>query len=69
MATVTKDCNGVELARGDSVVLIKDLGKALKKGLKVTKIRLGDYGDGHDVEAKIPQAGTFLLKSQFLKKV
>jgi protein PhnA len=61
--------NGVELAAGDSVVLIKDLGKGLKKGLKVGKIRLGDYGDGHDVEASIAGKGTYLLKSEFLKKV
>ena len=27
-----------------------------------------DFGDGHDVEANIPGLGTFLLKSQFLKK-
>jgi hypothetical protein len=27
-----------------------------------------DFGDGHDVEANIPGMGTFLLKSQYLKK-
>ena len=66
---VVLDSNGVALSRGDSVVLIKALGKDLKKGLKVSKIRLGDFGDGHDVEASIPGLGTYALKSQFLKKV
>jgi protein PhnA len=62
------DINGNLLEIGNTVVLTKELGKGLKKGLKVTRIRLGDYGDGHDVEASIPGLGTFLLKSQFLKK-
>lgn len=63
------DSNGVLLTRGDSVVLIKALGKDLKKGLKISKIRLGDFGDGHDVEATIAGLGTYALKAQFLKKV
>ena len=65
---IIRDSNGNILEAGDTVVLTKELGKGLKKGLKVTRIRIGDYGDGHDVEANIPGMGTFLLKSQFLKK-
>jgi protein PhnA len=66
---LTRDANGNVLERGDTVVLVKDLGKGLKKGTKVKNIRLGDYGDGHDIEASIPGLGTYELKSQFLKKV
>eukprot|EP00555_Chaetoceros_dichaeta_P008511 CAMPEP_0198260432 /NCGR_PEP_ID=MMETSP1447-20131203/9423_1 /TAXON_ID=420782 /ORGANISM="Chaetoceros dichaeta, Strain CCMP1751" /LENGTH=171 /DNA_ID=CAMNT_0043948101 /DNA_START=67 /DNA_END=582 /DNA_ORIENTATION=+ len=65
---VIRDSNGNVLENGDTVVLTKELGKGLKKGLKIRKIRIGDYGDGHDVEASIPKLGTFALKSQFLKK-
>lgn len=65
---VTRDVNGNSMEQGDTCVLIKDLAKGkLKKGLKV-KIRLGDYGDGHDCEATIPKLGTYALKSEFLKK-
>ena len=68
-ADVTRDSNGFILQSGDTCVLIKDLAKGkLKKGLKV-KIRLGDYGDGHDCEASITGSGTYALKSEFLKKV
>jgi protein PhnA len=64
-----RDSNGNVLEQGDTCVLIKDLAKGkLKKGLKV-KIRLGDYGDGHDCEATITGVGTYALKSEFLKKV
>jgi len=65
---IVRDCNGNTLESGDTVTLTKELGKGLKKGLKVTRIRVGDYGDGHDVEANISGMGTFALKSQFLKK-
>ncbi|KAJ1467513.1 hypothetical protein T484DRAFT_1858619 [Baffinella frigidus] len=65
-----KDVNGNVLSAGDTVVLVKDLAKGkLKKGLKVTKIRLGDFGDGHDVQANVPGEGVYSLKSEFLKKV
>jgi len=68
-AATTRDVNGNILETNDSCVLIKDLAKGkLKKGLKV-KIRLGDYGDGHDCEATIPGVGTYALKSEFLKRV
>jgi protein PhnA len=66
---ITRDCNGTVLVKGDSVVLVKDLGKGLKAGLRVAKIRLGDYGNDHDVQANIPGLGTYALKSKFLKKV
>jgi protein PhnA len=66
---LTRDVNGNVLESGDSCVLTQDLAKRkLKRGQKV-KIRLGDYGDGHDCEATIAGLGTFALKSQFLKKV
>ena len=66
---VIRDVNGAVLEKGDAVLLVKDLGKGLKKGLKVNRIRIGNFGDGHDVEASIPGLGTYVLKSQFLKKV
>jgi uncharacterized Zn ribbon protein len=57
---LTRDVNGNILEQGDTCVLIKDLAKGkLKKGLKV-KIRLGDYGDGHDCQAAIPKEGTYM---------
>jgi len=65
---VIRDSNGSVLESGDTVVLTKELGKGLKKGLKVTRIRVGDFGDDHDVQANIPGMGTFNLKSGFLKK-
>jgi hypothetical protein len=36
---------------------------------QVVKIFLGDLGDGHDVQANIPNMGKILFKSKFLKKV
>ena len=51
-----KDSNGIPLSDGDTCVLVKDLLKGtLKKGLTVRNIKLGDYGDGHDVRAKVPE--------------
>jgi len=65
---ITRDVNGAELSSGDQVVLTKDLaGGKLKKGTKV-KVKLGDFGDGHDLEAVIPSKGTYALKSEFVKK-
>lgn len=65
---ITRDVNGAELSNGDQVVLIKDLaGGKLKKGLKV-KVKLGDFGDNHDLEATIPSQGTYALKSEFVKR-
>lgn len=62
-----RDINGNIIVAGDTVVLTKELGKGLKKGLKIIKIRVGDFGDDHDCQGSIPGIGTFNLKSQFLK--
>lgn len=65
---ITRDSNGAELQNGDQVVLIKDLAKgSLKKGTKV-KVKLGDFGDNHDLQGVIPSKGTYALKSEFVKK-
>jgi len=65
---ITRDVNGAELSTGDQVILTKDLaGGKLKKGTKV-KVRLGDYGDNHNLEATIPSRGVYALKSEFVKK-
>ena len=63
-----KDAFGNVLAKGDNVLLIKELNKNLKKGMKVRGIRLGNFGDGHDIEAHIPHLGAYKLKSKFVKK-
>jgi protein PhnA len=67
---VIKDSNGNVLVDGDAVILIKDLkvkgsSTVLKKGTKVKSIRLVD-GD-HEVDCKM-DAGSFMLKAEFLKK-
>lgn len=66
-----KDANGNVLADGDAVVLIKDLkvkgsSITLKMGTKVKSIRL--VGGDHEVDCKM-DAGNFMLKACFLKKV
>lgn len=66
-----RDANGQVLSDGDSVVLIKDLkvkgsSTTLKVGTKIKGIRLVD-GD-HGVDCKT-DAGSFLLKAEFLRKV
>lgn len=68
---VIKDANGNVLKDGDSVVLIKDLkvkgsSTTLKQGTKVKSIRL--VGGDHGVDCKM-DAGNFMLKAEFLKKV
>ncbi|MDD2876258.1 MAG: zinc ribbon domain-containing protein YjdM [Acidiphilium sp.] len=68
---VVKDANGNVLTDGDSVVLIKDLkvkgtSMTLKVGTKVKSIRL--VGGDHEVDCKM-DAGSFMLKACFLKKV
>ena len=70
-AAVVKDANGNVLADGDAVVLIKDLkvkgsSTTLKMGTKVKSIRL--VGGDHEVDCKM-DAGSFMLKACFLKKV
>ena len=68
-----KDANGQALADGDAVVLIKDLkvkgsSTVLKMGTKVKSIRL--VGGDHEVDCKRKMdAGSFMLKACFLKKV
>ena len=71
-AAIVKDANGNVLADGDAVVLIKDLkvkgsSITLKMGSKVKSIRLVGSGD-HEVDCKM-DAGSFMLKACFLKKV
>ena len=68
---VVKDANGQVLHDGDAVVLIKDLkvkgsSTVLKMGTKVKSIRL--VGGDHEVDCKM-DAGSFMLKACFLKKV
>jgi len=67
-----RDVNGNVLSDGDSVVLIKDLkvkgsSITLKMGSKVKSIRLVGSGD-HEVDCRM-DAGSFMLKACFLKKV
>lgn len=68
---VIRDVNGVPLAHGDSVVLIKSLklkGSAttLKMGTKITNIRIID-GD-HEVDCRVDNMNV-MLKAQYLRKV
>jgi protein PhnA len=68
---VVKDANGTVLHDGDAVVLIKDLkvkgtSTTLKQGTKAKSIRL--VGGDHGVDCKM-DAGNFMLKAEFLKKV
>lgn len=68
---VVKDAHGNVLNDGDAVVLIKDLkvkgsSITLKMGTKVKSIRLA--GGDHEVDCKM-DAGNFMLKACFLKKV
>lgn len=68
---VVRDANGNVLANGDAVVLIKDLkvkgsSITLKVGTKVKSIRL--VGGDHEVDCKM-DAGNFMLKAEFLRKV
>lgn len=70
---VIKDANGNVLQDGDTVVVIKDLkvkgsSSVVKVGTKVKNIRLGDGGDGHDIQCKIEGFGAMNLKSEFVKK-
>ncbi len=69
---IVRDANGTVLQDGDAVVLIKDLkvkgtSTTLKMGTKVKSIRLAGDGD-HEVDCKM-DAGNFMLKACFLKKV
>ena len=70
-----RDANGVTLASGDTVALVKDLkvkgsSSTVKSGTKVKNIRLvADPVDGHDIACKIDGIGAMYLKSEFVKKV
>ena len=69
---IVRDANGTVLQDGDAVVLIKDLkvkgsSTVLKQGSKVKSIRLVGDGD-HEVDCRM-DAGNFMLKACFLKKV
>ena len=66
-----KDSNGNVLKDGDSELQIKDLkvkgsSTTPKMGTKVKSIRL--VGGDHEVDCKM-DAGNFMLKAAFLKKV
>ncbi len=67
------DANGLPLADGDTVTVIKDLkvkgaSSVLKMGTKVKNIRLIEAGD-HNIDCKIPGIGEMRLKSEFVRKV
>lgn len=68
---VVKDANGNVLNDGDTVALIKDLkvkgsSITLKVGTKIKGIRI--VGGDHEVDCKT-DAGSFMLKACFLKKI
>ncbi len=69
---VVKDSNGVILADGDDITVIKDLkvkgtSSVIKVGTKVKSIRLVE-GD-HNIDCKVPGIGAMQLKSEFVKKI
>lgn len=73
--TAIRDAFGNALEDGDTVTLVKSVklsgggGTTLKVGTKVTRIRLTeDTGDGHDIDARIPEIGRLKLKSSIVKK-
>lgn len=68
---IVKDSNGIILADGDSVVVVKDLPikgapKPIKAGTKVKSILLVE-GD-HNINCKIDGFGSMALKSEFVRK-
>ena len=68
---ITKDSNGNILAKGDSVVVIKDLkvkgsSLTLKKGTKIKNIRLTD--DEELIECNTDTIKGLVLRTEFLKK-
>lgn len=70
---IVKDSNGVALANGDSVVVIKDLKlkssiSGIKSGTKVRNIYLVESHDGHNISCKIDGIGALYLKSEFVRK-
>ncbi|ANP44686.1 zinc ribbon domain-containing protein YjdM [Candidatus Viadribacter manganicus] len=70
-AEIIRDANGVVLADGDTVTLIKDLkvkgsSQTLKVGTRVKNIRL--VGGDHDIDCRIDGFGAMKLKSEFVRK-
>lgn len=67
---VIRDANGVALANGDSVVLIKSLkvkgSTTLKQGTKISNIKL--ISGDHEIDCRVDNMG-MLLKAQYVKKV
>ncbi|WP_304545188.1 PhnA domain-containing protein [Sulfurimonas microaerophilic] len=68
---VYKDCNGVELHAGDSIVIMKDLevkgaGFTAKRGTTVTRIALAPNDPTH-IEGRVNGTKIF-LKTEFIKK-
>ena len=66
-----KDSNGNVLKDGDSVILIKDLkvkgaGKILKRGTKISSIRLTDNEE--EVDCRHEKIKGLVLRVEFLKK-
>ncbi|TAK49868.1 MAG: alkylphosphonate utilization protein [Xanthobacteraceae bacterium] len=67
-----RDCNGAELADGDSVQLIKDLkvkgsSVTLKRGTTMKDIRL--TAKENEIECRSDKVKGLVLKTEFLKKV
>ncbi|MFN5417789.1 MAG: PhnA domain-containing protein [Flavobacteriia bacterium] len=70
-AIIHKDCNGVKLETGDTVVLIKDLnvkggGFTAKRGTAVRNIRLVHDNPEH-IEGKV-EGQTIVILTQYVKK-
>lgn len=68
---IYKDVNGVELADGDDVIVIKDLkvkgsSGIVKQGTKVKNIRLVD--NDHDIDCRVDGIGSISIKTEFVKK-
>jgi protein PhnA len=69
--SVTRDSNGVALADGDNVTLVKDLkvkgtSVTLKRGTLVKGIRL--TGDPDEVDCRVEKIKGLVLRTEFLKK-
>ncbi|CAI6147051.1 MAG: hypothetical protein SPLUMA2_SPLUMAMAG2_01031 [uncultured Sulfurimonas sp.] len=68
---VYRDANGIELKKGDSIVILKDLevkgaGFTAKRGTTVTRIGLAPGDIGH-VEGRVNGTKIF-IKTEFIKK-
>lgn len=74
-AAIVRDAVGNELVDGDAVTVMKSVrvagggGGMIRAGTRVRGIRLiEDTGDGHDIEARVPDFGRMKLKSSIVKK-